>query len=247
MTNEIKNRLLIAGIVLAVIAAGALMLILQPVSVKADASKPSETASSSSAPVPTVGVLSAPVPNLSAANPGQSASAETGARPPEQAHATDLPTAPPVTEPYKQAAEKAGNEFLKIYFNAPGASMETPSSYVDKLSPYASKAILDQLHAATPSNAQWSSFGKKLHDKQLNYTVAPSCSLAPGQAFAPKFDEKGGGNMPCSFSMTITGQAGAEYAGNDLPVATKSNGSQSLKMINEDGTWKVAAFDSYGQ
>jgi hypothetical protein len=61
------------------------------------------------------------------------------------------------------------------------------------------------------------------------------------------FDEEDGGNMPCSFTQTVIGPDGKEYTGDDLGVRSKSSGSQSLKMVKEDGRWKVAAFDSYGQ
>jgi hypothetical protein len=53
--------------------------------------------------------------------------------------------------------------------------------------------------------------------------------------------------MPCSFQQTVVGPDGNEYKGDDLGVRSKSSGSQSLKMVKEDGAWKVAAFDSYGQ
>lgn len=245
MTPQIKNRILIAGIILAVGAVAALMLILQPSSVKAEAASPTSTAAATASASASAGASAKPL-NLSAGNAGQTAT-DTGALPPGSARSTDLPKAPPATEPYKQAAEKAGGEFLKIYFNAPGSSMEKPDSYIDQLAPYATKDVLDKLRAPIPANADWTMLGKRLHDKKLNYVVTPSCSLAPGQAFAPKFDEADGGNLPCTFTMIIAGQDGTEYSGKDLPVATNSSGTQSLKMVNENGAWKVAAIDSYGQ
>ena len=243
MNPALKNKLLIAGVVLALGAAAALMLLLQPTSVKADATAATATASPS---VSTTAGTGATPPNLSAGNPGQTANT-TGALPPGAAPSTDMPTAPSASEPYKKAAESAGKEFLKVYFNAPGASMPRPDSYIDQLAPYATQGILDKLRAATPANATWTNLGKRFHDKSLNYLVTPSCSLAPGQGFAPKFDEDAGGNLPCTFSMVVAGPDGTQYSGSDLPVATKSTGTQSLKMVNENGSWKVAAIDSYGQ
>jgi len=243
MNPALKNKLLIAGIVVALGAVAALMLLLQPTSVKADAASPTPTATPTSSA--TAGTSPKPL-NLSAGNPGQTKEA-TGALPPGAAVSTDLPTAPSASEPYKKAAENAGKEFLKIYFNAPGASMPNPGSYIDQLAPYATQDILDKLRAATPTNATWTMLGKRFHDKGLNYVVTPSCSLAPGQGFAPKFDEADGGNLPCTFSMVVAAQDGTQYSGTDLPVASNSTGSQSLKMVNENGTWKVAAIDSYGQ
>lgn len=248
MTSTTKNRILAAVVAVAIIGVAALILIAQPASVKAEAAKPSATSPVTAAAPNAATIPPSAAPNISAANPGQEAVNTTGAVAPDQAPTSDLPKASRVTEPYKQDAEKAGNEFLKIYFNSPGSTMETPSSYVDKLVPYVTSGFLDQLRGPAGSAATvWTPFGKTLHDKKLDYAVDPACSLAAGQGFAPAFDETNGGNLPCTFKQTIVGHDGKTYAGNDLHVEITSNGTQSLKMVKENGAWKVAAIDSYGQ
>lgn len=246
MTAQTKSRILIAAIIVAVVAAAAMILLLQPASEKAAAAEEmSATATTTATASPSA---PAGLPNISAANPGQVRSNQEVAVPPDQARATDLPgAATSTTEQYRLDAEKAGNEFLKIYFNSAGSDMATPLAFVDKLAPYGTQELLDGIRESSGTATEWGGFGKFLHDKKLNFRVASTCSLAPGQAFAPVFDEVDGGNMPCSFNQTVVGPDGNEYKGDDLGVRSKSSGSQSLKMVKEDGAWKVAAFDSYGQ
>lgn len=247
MTSKTKSRLVAAAIIAVILGIAAVILIVQPASVKADDAKRS-TASSSAAPAgnESSGSAASALPNISAVNPGQLNSGPAIAVAPDQSSPGDLPTVGSSTEPYKQEAEKAGAAFLKIYYNAPGFSMANPQSYLEQLAPYGSKKFLAELRGTSPAT-EWSPFGQFMHDKKLDYSVEAACSLAPGQSLAPVFDEKDGGNLPCTFIQTVVGQDGLIYSGSDLGVHPKSNGSQSLKMIKENGSWKVAAFDSYGQ
>lgn len=245
MTPTTKNRILIAIVAVVIAGVAAVILLLQPASEKAEASEATgqPTASSSA-----MGVGPAALPNISAANPGQAPSNQDVAVPPDRASPTDLPkaTISTASTPYKQEVEKQGNEFLKIYFNNVGADMETPTSYLDKLAPFAGSEFLDGLRKSSTAT-EWGGFGKFLHEKRLNITVEPTCSLAEGQAFAPVFDEADGGNLPCTFKQTVVNQDGKKYTSNDLGVEAESWGSQSLKMVKEDGVWKVAAFDSFAK
>jgi hypothetical protein len=124
------------------------------------------------------------LPNISAANPGQVRTNQEVAVPPDQARATDLPgAATSTTEQFRLDAEKAGNEFLKIYFNSAGSDMTTPLAFVDKLAPYGTQEFLDGIRESSGTATEWA-VSEILHDRS-SITASSPLVIGAGAGFRP--------------------------------------------------------------
>ena len=150
-------------------------------------------------------------------------------------------------EQFKRDAEDAGLAFLKVYLNANGAEQEQPTSYINKLAPYATEDLLKQYRApyegVTP---EWNWLGVFMHEKGLNVSVEGFCTLGATQAPAVAFDEKDGGNMPCFYRQVVRDGQGKEYSGDDLGIEPNILDDQRLKMVKDGDQWKVAQTNAFG-
>lgn len=206
------------------------------------AAEPSPTSSASpsgDASTPNTG------PTLSAGGSFPTATATQPAAQPQIGDGTPTPRSRPA-EQFKRDAEDAGLEFLKIYLNANGAENDHPLHFTEKLEPYATAALIEKIRApyegVTP---EWNWVGEIMHEKAWNVSVEGFCGLGPMQGPPPAFDEEEGGNMPCSFRQVVRGADGKEANSKPENIQPDQLGAQSLKMVREDGRWKVAELDSF--